>query len=212
MENASPPNVDAGKVLCIVAGICVAVAICAVAIYMAQTRYSVKWHAAHPQSVLTSVDIQSGRHAMITAPKDRVPKTVLPKGAVRTPLSNYPIIDQIDVPPTLDIDADALATMIGMPASHATTARTVPAQGTAPGLSYKSPDAVGGNVLGTAVVFQGTGGGIAFPYFSLRVQGASNRVVMWLNATDTGHLDPRTMFQILPNSHATITHFLQKPV
>ena len=222
---------DAGKVLCIVLGIIIAVVLLAVVIYMAQVRYVVRWRAAHPDKVLTLAD--RSRPQVVFA-YSRIPDSALPKGAVRSPVSSNPIIDQVDLgTPAVQERAvtdaravDLLAPLLGLPPAYVFDVVRVPYSGTGPIMGCKieppqtsttdsaaSADALPtitpheNRCIATGVLFLAPGGGIRFPYFPVVVSGIPGRAVVMFHVTPSGHRDPRSIFSVQPGSHAVLVHF-----
>jgi hypothetical protein len=207
---------DTGTVLAMVLGIAVVLVVAAAAVYMAHTRHRVRWRSQHPDTSLPVVDQLRHAQARVQVPSTRVAPASLPPGAARTPVSNNPIIDQIDFEQAAPIDSEAIAKLVGLPSSasgrpeavvmaphgeHSST--VVPSQ-------LRHPD-TGAPCIASVIVFTDTGGGVQFKFFPVLVPGAARRAVAWFNAFPGGRPDPRTLFSLAPGTRAVVTHFFGSP-
>lgn len=208
-----PPKMatNTGKVLCIVLGVCLGLAMIAVAAYLAHTRQTVRWRAQHPEEVLPVAELQRQRHKEIKAPpQGPVLGSSLPPNITQTLVSRQPFIDQFDIDGDVaeEDPVDKVATLLGMPASHASTV-PVAVGALLPTPGFAPPP----GTLVTMFAFDKSTGGVVFDYFpNMQVLGSKQRVLVWHNVTKNGHVDPRVRYKFLPGTSGQLTHFSKVPL
>ena len=222
----SPSPFPANKrLLWFVCGLLAGAVIVALIVYIVYTCVTVRSHSAHPEQVVPAITLQQQAHAALEGPPPRVPQNKLPSGVKRHPLSQYPPIDTYDHLPQASAPGTPnlvplAAELTGMPEENAEPPGTLVFDGSAqPRVAYLRPGAhrarwvkgLPNQRLATIVFFHGPGGGLRFPYFPYDVPAAARKAVAWMNVSSTGHVDPRTRFQVLPGTHATVIHFRDRP-
>jgi hypothetical protein len=204
---------DAFRVVAIVLGAVLVLALVGCVVYMAHTRYTVRWRAAHPETHLTVVERQ--RKPKLTG-VTRIPDRAVPSGVTRTMVSTNPAIDQFDAAQDVHVTPEAL---VGLAHSFAAPTYTETAADLGDHLQggtlhnpseWKTVLAPTGETVATVVTFEHgplQGGGIHFPFFGLTVQATPGRSLVVFPQTMDGHKDPRSSFALLPGTRVALTNF-----